>query len=174
MEVVLYEFGFDYAKAIGFFIVLLIGVAFFFADKLIGRQAEPYVDIGSRTKEISPKVFKIITRLIGAFCLVVFLLFFTVHIAEYNEYKTMLESDNVSVVEGYVENYNPLPADGKGTENFEINGVYFAYSNADGRNGYTAIAKYGGVITMNGQHLRIKYVTNEEGENIILYISEIG
>jgi len=164
MEVVLYEFGFDYAKAIGFFIVLLIGAAFFFADKLIG----------SRTKEISPKVFKIITRSIGAFCLVVFLLFFTVHIAEYNEYKTMLESDSVSVVEGYVENYNPLPADGKGTENFEINGVYFAYSNADGRNGYTAIAKYGGVITMNGQHLRIKYVTNEEGENIILYISEIG
>ena len=174
MEVVLYEFSFDYAKAIGFFNALLIGAAFFFADKLIGRRAEPYVDIGSRTKEISPKVFKIITRLIGAFCLVVFLLSFTVHIAEYNEYKTMLESDCVSVVEGYVENYNPLPADGKGAENFEINGVYFAYSNADGRNGYTAIAKYGGVITMNGQHLRIKYVTNEEGENIILYISEIG
>ena len=174
MEVVLYEFSFDYAKAIGFFIVLLIGAAFFFADKLIGRRAEPYVDIGSRTKEISPKVFKIITRSIGAFCLVVFLFFFTVHIAEYNEYKTILESDSVSIVEGYVENYNPLPADGKGTENFEINGVYFAYNNADGRNGYTAVAKHGGVITMNGQHLRIKYVTNEEGENIILYISEIG
>ena len=56
MEVVLYEFSFDYAKAIGFFIVLLIGAAFFFADKLVGRRAEPYVDIGSRTKEISPKV----------------------------------------------------------------------------------------------------------------------
>ena len=119
MEVVLYEFSFDYAKAIGFFIIPLIGAAFFFADKLIGRRVEPYTDISSRTKEISPKVFKIITRLIGAFCLVVFLLFFTVHIAEYNEYKTMLESDSVSVVEGYVENYNPLPADGKGTENFE-------------------------------------------------------
>ena len=42
MEVVLYEFSFDYAKAIGFFIVLLIGAAFFFADKLIGRRAEPW------------------------------------------------------------------------------------------------------------------------------------
>jgi hypothetical protein len=84
------------------------------------------------------------------------------------------EVGNYEIVEGYVENYNPLPADGKGTENFEINGVYFAYNNADGRNGYTAVAKHGGVITMNGQHLRIKYVTNEEGENIILYISEIG
>ena len=37
MEVVLYEFGFDYVKALGFLPILMVGLAFFFADKLIGR-----------------------------------------------------------------------------------------------------------------------------------------
>ena len=125
-------------------------------------------------KEISPAVFKIIVRSIGVFCFVIFLIFFGGHIYEYNTYKTMLKTDNVSVVQGYVENYSPLPSDGKGTENFEINGVYFAYNDADGTNGYKKTADRGGVITGNRQHLIIKYVTNEYGENVILYIGELG
>ena len=170
METILYEFSFDYVKGIGFFIILVIGVAFFFADKIFGTT-KSFVD--PKVKEISPAGFKIIVRSIGVFCFVIFLIFFGGHIYEYNTYKTMLKTDNVSVVEGYVENYSPLPSDGKGTENFEINGVYFAYNDADGTNGYTKTADRGGVITHNGQHLIIKYVTNEYGENVILYIGEL-
>ena len=172
VETTLYEFSFDYVKAIGFFIILVVGVAFFFADKIVGKNpTNSYVD--PKMKEISPKVFKIILRSIGVFCFVIFLISFGGHIYEYNAYKTMLKTDNVSVVEGYVENYNPLPADGKGTENFEINEVYFSYNDATATNGYNTTARSGGVITGNGQHLIIKYVTNEDGENIILYIAEI-
>ena len=170
MEAVLYEFGFDYVKALGFLPILIVGLAFFFAEKLIGNAHTPS-NIG--TKEISPRIFKITTRCIGGFCAVVFLIFFVLHISEYNAYKDMLETDSVSTVQGHVENYSPLPSDGKGTENFEINGVYFAYNDADGTNGYKKTADRGGVITHNGQHLIIKYVTNEDGENIILYIAEI-
>ena len=111
------------------------------------------------------------TRCIGGFCAVVLVISFALHISEYNAFKDMLETGSVSTVQGYVENYSPLPWDGKGTENFEINGVYFAYNNADARNGYTKTANRGGVITHNGQHLIIRYVTREDGENIILYIS---
>ena len=34
MEVVLYEFGFDYVKVLGFLPILMVGLAFFFAEKL--------------------------------------------------------------------------------------------------------------------------------------------
>lgn len=172
METVLYEFGFDYVKAIGLFTIFIVGVTFLFADKIIGKYFANPLDINRNIKEISPKIFKIIMRSVGIFCIIIFIVFFGAYITEYNEYKTMLESDCVSVIEGYVENYNPLPADGKGTENFEINGVYFAYNDAFATNGYNTTASNGGVITGNGQHLIIKYVTNEVGENIILYICE--
>lgn len=44
-------------------------------------------------------------------------------------------------------------------------------------NGYNISASHGGVVTHNGQYLKIKYVTEEydgEDNNIILYISEIS
>ena len=173
METILYEFSFNYVKVIGFFIILVIGVAFFFADKIFGKNpTNSFVD--PKVKEISPAVFKNIVRSIGVFCFVIFLISFGGHIYEYNTYKTMLKTDNVSVVEGYVENYSPLPSDGKGTENFEINEVCFSYNDATATNGYNTTARSGGVITGNGQHLIIKYVTNEYGENVILYIGELG
>ena len=58
-------------------------------------------------------------------------------------------------------------------EHFEINGVYFAYSNFELYNGYNRPACYGGVIAENGQHLKVKYITDITGQNIILSIEEI-
>ena len=173
MEVVLYEFGFDYVKVLGFLPILMVGLAFFFAEKLIGNAHTSSTISTNLSTEISPKIFKITTRCIGGFCAVVFVIFFALYISEYNAYKDMLETDSVSTVQGYVENYSQLPSDGKGTENFEINGVCFAYNDADRTSGYKKTADRGGVITHNGQHLIIKYVTREDGENIILYIAEI-
>ena len=172
MEVVLYEFSFDYLKALAFLPIFIIGVFFFFADKLInkGRVSSNHTNIS--VKELSPKTIKIILRCLGSFCLIVFLTFSALHLGEYNTYRNLLKKDNVLIVQGYVESFTPLPDDGKGTENFKINGVWFAYNDADGTNGYTKTANRGGVITHNGQHLIIKYITNENGENIILYIGE--
>ncbi|MBQ2735325.1 MAG: hypothetical protein IJF33_05785 [Clostridia bacterium] len=176
METVLYEFKFDYFKALGFFPILLISAALFWGAKQIGRAAKmrskPLLDPARPTIEVSPKTFQIILQSLSVGCLVVFLLFFGSFLFEYKQYKTALDNDNVWTIEGYVENYSPLPADEKGTENFEINGVCFAYSN-NGVNGYQTTATRGGVVTHNGQHLKIKYIVNDEGENVILYIAKI-
>lgn len=96
---------------------------------------------------------------------------------EHKEYKEKLANNDVFVIEGYVENFHPMPYEGHDTEHFEINGVFFEYSDYTVTNGYHKAASHGGVVTRNGQHLKIKYVVEklEQGEeNVILYIAEIA
>lgn len=92
----------------------------------------------------------------------------------------MIANDDLLVVEGYVEKYHPMPADGHDTEHFEINGVFFEYSDYAMTNGYHNAASLGGVVNRNGQYLKIKYMVYEYdeeydgiSENVILYIAEI-
>ena len=66
-----------------------------------------------------------------------------------------------------------MPLEGHDTEHFEINGVLFEYTNFEIVNGYNRPAAYGGIISKNGQYLKIKYITDESGNNTILYIAEI-
>ena len=78
------------------------------------------------------------------------------------------------VVEGYVENFVPMPYEGKSDESFEINGVKFSYSDYEVQYGYNNSKSHGGVITGDGQHLKIGYVYyNNMYGNIIVYIEEI-
>ena len=95
---------------------------------------------------------------------------------------------------GITENYHSAPESGHDTESFDINGVHFEYSYYEIVNGYHKPASNGGVITGNGQHLKIKYIEDTydedyetvirypgdnlegdypQGENVILYIAEI-
>lgn len=80
-------------------------------------------------------------------------------------------------VEGYVENFDPMPYEGHMDESFEINGVKFAYSDYSTQPGYNNAKSHGGVITGDGQHLKIGYVRysflDGNYENIIVYIEEI-
>ena len=94
------------------------------------------------------------------------------HIIDYQNKKALLESGNVYTVEGFTENFHAMPVEGHDTERFEINGVLFEYSNFELVNGYNLPAVYGGVITGNGQYLKIKYITDDSGENMILYIAK--
>ena len=94
----------------------------------------------------------------------------------YNETKDILANNEFYVVEGYVEDFYSMPYEGHGTEHFEINGVYFEYSNYIMTNGYNVTASHAGVVTHEGQYLKIKYIideTDEEGGNTILYIAEM-
>lgn len=173
METILYEFSFNYAGIVGIIVPLFISVVIFFADKIVGKRmtSKPATPIGA--KEISPKTFKIFTRILGGFLSVACFVFVVSYIKEYRDYKTKLDNDDVFVVEGYVTNYQKFSTFEKTPESFEIEGVYFAYSERDETNGYHSVAGHGGVVTHNGQHLKIKYVTNEWGENVILAIYEI-
>lgn len=77
-------------------------------------------------------------------------------------------------VEGYVENFVPMPREGHANESFEIDGVYFEYSDGHITQGYHNAKSHGGVITGDGQHLRIRYIYYEaKDRNIIVYIEEI-
>jgi len=112
-------------------------------------------------------------------CAALFLLFLSVvvFIFQFNMYNKTVGSYNrgeYQTVEGYVENFHPMPPDGKRHETFDINGVEFAYSDYNLHPGYNNSKHHGGVITGNGQHLKIKYVYfNEIYGNIIVYIEEI-
>lgn len=170
LETVLYEYGFDWSKTIGFFPMIVLGVCFFFGNSIIEASSP---DIHSlNAKSINSKTIKRILRSIGVFCWISFVVFFSSHIREHCEYNNILKNGDFLTIVGYVENFDPLFWHEKDAERFEINGVCFEYSDS-GVNGYQVTAERGGVVTQNGQHLKIKYITNEDGENIILYIAEI-
>ncbi len=81
------------------------------------------------------------------------------------------KNGNYQTVEGYVENFDPMPYGGHKDETFEINGVKFGYSDYTIMTGYHNTKSHGGVIRDNGQYLKIGYV-HYGNENIIVYIEE--
>ena len=81
---------------------------------------------------------------------------------------------NYETVEGYVENFDPMPYDGGKRESFEINGVKFVYSDYATVSGYHKAKSHGGVIKGDGQHLRIRYIyLDEQYGNVIMYIEQL-
>lgn len=77
-------------------------------------------------------------------------------------------------VEGYVENFHPMPYAGHDRESFEIDGVKFFYSDYNIITGYHNTRSHGGVITGEGQHLKIGYVYfNRSYGNVIVYIGQL-
>lgn len=115
------------------------------------------------------------------FCLagILFLAFWStvVLIAQLNMYNKTVGAysrGEYQIVEGYVENFDPMPYEGHANETFEINGVKFSYSDYNIHPGYNNTKSHGGVIKENGQHLKIGYVyLNETYGNIIVYIEHL-
>lgn len=95
------------------------------------------------------------------------------HTWDYFEKKAALENGQYETVEGYVEKFHAMPPEGHDSEHFVIDGVYFQYTAFEERNGYHRPACQGGVITNDGQYLKIGYVTNKKGENVILSIEAL-
>ena len=95
----------------------------------------------------------------------------------YNKIVKSYEQGNYQIVEGYVENFDPMPYGGRKYESFDINGVSFSYSNFSTQMGYRNAKSHGGVITGNRQHLKIGYVYYnpawDSGSNAIVYIEEL-
>lgn len=76
-------------------------------------------------------------------------------------------------VEGVVEEFTPMPAEGHRYESFVINGVWFEYSDYRAQPGYHKSKSHQGIITGNGQHLRIRYTWTQSYGNVILFIEEL-
>ncbi len=79
---------------------------------------------------------------------------------------------NYQIVEGYVENFEPMGSSGYPPERFEINGIRFEYSDHNIVSGYNGAE--GDCLIRGGQHLKIGYVYYGGGYgNIIVYIEEL-
>lgn len=173
MEKVLYEYGFNFENLLLCLIPLAVGIVFL---------ANSIAQVRSKEKSngwdgFVETFFKFLGFIVGPIGIIMFAMSALGLVFEYKNYKEILKTDEIFVVEGYVENYHPMPYEGHDTEHFEIEGVYFEYSDYTIMNGYNISASHGGVVTHNGQYLKIKYVTEKydgEDNNIILYISEIG
>ncbi len=94
-------------------------------------------------------------------------------ISSVREYKALMDayqSGEYLTVTGYVENFTPMQNKGNGEESFTIDGIYFSYESGFDY-GYNEPSAEGGVITGNGQYLKIGYV-EYGGVNKIVYIEE--
>jgi len=61
------------------------------------------------------------------------------------------------VVEGDVEEFQPMPADGRGSEHFVVDGFRFQYSDSVASAGFNQTSRDGGPIQA-GLHVRIRFV----------------
>ena len=98
---------------------------------------------------------------------------------QYNKIVVAYQQGDYLIVEGYVENFHPMPKQGGNHEEFDLNGVHFEYSDYTLRQGYHNARSLGGVITGDGQHLRIGYIVMDSAtgngllNNVIVYIEEL-
>ncbi|ELV8627344.1 hypothetical protein QNF03_004076 [Vibrio cidicii] len=69
------------------------------------------------------------------------------------------EQGKYSVVEGPVENFDPMPYAGHKTESFTVQGVKFSYSDFIIEPGFNNTASHGGPIS-EGLYVRVSYINN--------------
>jgi hypothetical protein len=172
MGTVLYALHFDWTGSFVLLIPLVVGLGFFFIFKWYPAPNPGANQMGSNDYA-GYVFFKWVGWIVGVFTIILFVCLLAAHIYDFSEKKNALENNEVLIVEGYVEQYHAMPFEGHDTEHFEINGVYFEYTNFEVSNGYNTPACYGGVVKENGQYLRIKYV-DYSGYNVILYIEELA
>ena len=85
----------------------------------------------------------------------------------------LYRAGDFQTVEGAVENYVPKGLWDRGDESFSVNGVLFSYCSDDLQPGYMRNYSHGGVITGNGQRLKIDYIYDDHYGNVIVSIEEL-
>ena len=92
-------------------------------------------------------------------------------IEKFDKIKELFRNNEYEIVEGKIENFDPMPYSGHQQESFKVAGIPFDYSDFTGNYyGFHNTASHGGPITTNGQEVRIGFITDEYGQNIILKI----
>jgi hypothetical protein len=87
-------------------------------------------------------------------------------ISDERYFRNPIETKNYSIVEGVTESFSPMPENGHGNESFIVNGIRFEYSDYNVIKGYHQTSRNKGLITRNGQMVRISYFTIDN-ENLI-------
>lgn len=166
MGTVLYETQFQLERGALIPIFLLIVIIFF--PKIFSNMEM------SKTGKLVVRILRIFA---GILVSGVILLLAIREVNMYNGIIGAYHRGEYEIVEGYVENFDSMPYSGHAVESFEINGIYFSYSDFEVQQGYHNAKSHGGVISGDGQYLRIGYVQhyyNFENKNIIVYIEELS
>lgn len=143
-------------------LLMLAGIAL-----VIRLKYRPAADAGSRRRSRLP------LYLGGVFVCVCTLLILHGQLDMHHAVVGAWQRGEYETVEGQVENFVPMPKEGKGSESFDLGGVHFEYSDNCLITGYHNAKVNGGVIRRDGQRLRIGYVWYEPYGNVIVSIEEI-
>ena len=165
---ILYQFHFSWRNIPVIIITLVLGIVLLCYKISNSPKSEIW-----QKDDIWYSILKFFLKAVGIFCILITIHTTVLNIKDYSEKRSALANNQVYVVEGFVENFHPKLFAGHDTESFEINGVRFEYPTFATINGYDTPACNGGVITESGQHLLIKYVTESDGRNTILFIQRI-
>lgn len=164
MENILYEVSYNFSFFLLIPLIMLLVIPFL--PKLWKNKYD-----GEKTI-IDYKTVKIFCSFGFAFILFITVITVFFEISSYNKIVGAYKSGDYEIVEGFVEDFKPMPYEGHSDESFEINGVKFSYSDYSIGTGYNNAKSHGGVITGNGQHLKIGYIKELNG-NVIVYIEQL-
>lgn len=164
MEQVLYTYHFNWGDALWWLIPCILTVVYTIACVSVWRHKQT-----SAVKTWLTRIFFTAGALFG---LGISALWIGISIVEHNAVTSQLSDGNYFEVVGPVENYSPMPWEGHAKEYFTIDGVAFSYSDFGSVSGYHNAASRGGVVTHEGQYLKIQYVDLED-QRVITYIAEV-
>ena len=170
MEQVLYEVCFEVPFT--YFIPLILAGVFLLFPK-IWVAINSWNGNETQNIEINIKKVKTFAFCLAIFAIALFFVSFIINLYETNIVISEYENGKYNIVEGKVENLRPMAYGGHGNESFDIDGIEFSYSDYAPKTGYYQSKSHGGVITHEGQNLKIGYVPINNG-NRIVYIAEIS
>ena len=142
-----YEVHYVTMEVLGFFTPMICLLCFCVGFKLLRKMVD-----------VSEEHFELVKRLILGFTCVLQLMIIIYLLSEHIFIYLAYHNNNYLTVEGMVQNFEGDAA----KERFEVSGVKFYYDSdvigeSDGL-GYDVVREKGGVITGNGQRVRIGYV----------------
>ena len=167
MDNVLYEVSYrlDWGTVIPF--VMVLGILFLFVGEIRTIRRKKTIK-GHKLNLFIFSFGLVLTLLVCGIVIASQLDMYQNIVVAYNDRK-------YATVEGYVEDFIPMPAEGHAHETFQINGIEFDYSDNTALQGYNNTKVFGGVISGNGQHLRVRYIYYEPWDcNVIVYIEELS
>ncbi len=164
---ILYIQSFNFGKTFGSIVILTVSIVFMFIiDKTVTNHRQNLF----RNIKVIKKIITInliADVILGAVIFIVVLYgILRDEIEPLINYKT----GNYEITQGYVENFHM--ENGGYEEAFSVNNIEFSYVNGHDI-GYDTIKTDGGVISGNGQHLKIGYYYRRNHGNIIVYIEEL-
>jgi hypothetical protein len=147
--------------------MMAVGYAMWlFANDRAPRWLDTIVEQMPRRKPMSKQSLKTFAGLFIAFGLLWVVFAGTGIVGGWLSYRQALASGAHEVVEGIVENFDPMPHGGHKPETFTVNGVWFSYSDYNVTPAFNRSRSHGGPIR-NGLPVRISYVAEQAHHPIL-------